>query len=515
MSIVNAVALTAARSAGHHIRYFRQGALVALSLSQLDVLAQRAARLLHDLGLRPGDRLGILARNGIEWVLLDLAAIKLGVVTAGFEWGKFPSVRPLLARYGLKAYYSDAPADNDAAQAAEGVNVRAALAALLEDESALHGAPDAGMPVMTYGPRDVTTLKFTSGSTGEPKGLAATVGSIDSSLYAAQSLFSHAAADSLLVFMPLSLLQQRYWIYSALVFGHDVTVAPFEFALEAARLVQPTVVMGVPGFYESLKRQAERQLGGATALAERRECLRGLLGSRVRYMWTGSAPANPDTLAFFNEADFPVYEGYGMNETCIVTKNGPGSARAGSVGRVMPNKRLRLDEQGVLIVGSDYPVNTRYAYCGEGDNEKTFLPGGEVRTGDLARIDEDGFLYILGRADDVIVLANGRNIHTRHVEERIKSHPEVAECVLFGAGRAYLVAVVSPAAGAPDVAAIQRHIQGVNEAASADERVVKSLILSEPITVDSGLLTSQFKPRRKEIFRTFRGQIENLYGAAS
>ncbi len=504
---MNAVAASGNKSDRHHATFFQRGGRRSLSLAALDARAHRLAQALREAGLQPGERIGVIARNSLEWVLLDLAAVKAGLVTAGFEFGKLTPTPAQMQRYELKALYSELPLEHGLLDLAPLVRQAASAEG---DPGAL---PAATLPAPHYRADDCTTLKFTSGSTGEPKGLAATVGSIGGSLAAVQQVFNHTDGDNLLVFLPLSLLQQRYWVYSALLHGHDVTVASFEYALQAARDMQPTVVMGVPGFFEGLKRQVERDTTlAADDLAGRRERLQGLLGSRVRYLWTGSAPASPGTLAFFDDGGFPLFEGYGMNETCIVTKNHPGAHRRGSVGRPMPGKHLRLDDDGVLVVGSDHPVNTAYRYCGPGDNERTFLAGGEVRTGDLARIDEDGYLYILGRADDVLVLSNGKNVHTRVTEEHMKQHPAVADCVLFGSGMPYLVAVVSPGDGLRDAAELQEHIQAINAGLPADERIVKTFVAPQRFSVESGLLTSQFKPRRKEIFKTYRREIDQLYG---
>jgi long-subunit acyl-CoA synthetase (AMP-forming) len=312
------------------------------------------------------------------------------------------------------------------------------------------------------------------------------------------------------------LLQQRYWIYSALVYGHDVTVASFELAFEAALAVQPTVVMGVPGFFDAVRKRVEMASPPiGDDMARRRTEIATLLGPSIRYLWTGSAPASPDMLAFFNDCNVNIYEGYGMNETCIVSKNYPGANRVGSVGKLLPNKRARIDDDGVLIIGSDYPVNTRYAYCAPGDSERIFLPSGEVRTGDLARFDEDGYLYILGRADDIVVLANGKNVYTRALEEKVKTHAAVADCVVYGAGRPFLVAVISPALQPVDESAIRAHIRQVNDSLTADERIGKAVIARESFTIESGLLTSQYKPKRKDIYHLYRTDIEQLYGVSA
>lgn len=509
MSVINTVAGSAKKSVGNKLSFFQKGRRAALTLDELDKKAGRLALALKKLGLQRGDRIGLIARNGIEWILLDLAAIKGGFVTAGFEFGRFQCNPGLIARYGLKAVYADGKAErHDAIDLSEAVRNIAADTMPIPDEERLDARG-----TIEYAPNDITTIKFTSGSTGEPKGLCATVGSIDSSLKAVQSLFNHRNGDDLLVFLPLSLLQQRYWIYSALVYRHDVTITSYEFAFETAKETKPTVVMGVPGFFDGIKKRVETGAPAAKDdLAARRSQIESLLGNRIRYLWTGSAPANTDMLSFFNDCGIPIFEGYGMNETCIVSKNYPGAQRLGSVGKLLPNKRATIDADGVLIIGSDYPVNTHYAYCAPGDNQRIFLPGGDVRTGDLARIDEDGYLYILGRADDVVVLANGKYVHTRKLEEKVKSHTAVGECVLFGSGKPYLVAVVSPAALPCDDAAISDHIRKINEQLNPAERIVKTFIAREPFTMEGGLLTSQYKPKRKEIYKVFETEIECLYG---
>ena len=187
-------------------------------------------------------------------------------------------------------------------------------------------------------------------------------------------MFAHGPADDLFVFLPLSVLQQRYWIYSALRFGHDVTVSTYEAAYAALGRVRPTVVMGVPGFFEGARKHVEAQARRRGPVVPETEALREaaqrLFGDRIRYLWTGSAPASPATLRFFTDAGLPIYEGYGLNETCIVSKNHPGAHKAGSVGRVLPGKEILFDAGGVINIRSAYPVNTRYEYAAPGESER-------------------------------------------------------------------------------------------------------------------------------------------------
>ncbi len=502
-SVINRIVAAPPRG-GHRISFHRLDGASEMALTELHAGAERLARGLRDLGIGPGDRVGILASNRPEWVLLDLAALRLGAVTAGLEPGKFDPGAALLTRYRLAVLFTDRQADG----AEHGRPIRP-----ITDVASIIGsaAETSPLPAVEYRPDDVTTIKFTSGSTGEPKGLAATVGSTDSSISAVQEMFGHRDGDNLFVFLPLSLLQQRYWIYSALRFGHDVTVSTYEAAFAALRRADPTVVMGVPAFYESAKKHIERAARGAAPGAAPGAALRaaakGVFGDRIRYLWTGSAPARPSMLRFFTEAGLPIYEGYGLNETCIVSKNHPGAHREGSAGRVLPGKKVLLDADGVISVYSEHPVNRRYEYAPAGESERVFGTDGTVRTGDLGYLDDDGFLFIRGRADDVIVLDNGKKVIVRPLEEYLKASPAIEECVVCCPTQTHLVAVVSPAGEPADTGAITARLASANATFGRDEQINGVVIAPERFSIANGMLTSQFKPRRQRILRAHWARI--------
>jgi long-subunit acyl-CoA synthetase (AMP-forming) len=478
---------------GPSITFARLDGSRSMPLTELWAAAGRLAAGLIDLGLTGRDRIGILASNCEEWVLLDLAALRIGVVTAGFEPAKFTADADLLDRYSLATVFTDRAFD------APGFRPI--------DEVTKLAATDGATEAVSYQPTDVTTIKFTSGSTGEPKGLGATVGSIDSSLNAVQAMFEHGPTDNLFCFLPLSLLQQRYWVYSALCFGHDVTISTYESAFVTMARSQPTVVMGVPAFFESAKKHIEVRARRAGTDDAQHQAAAALFGDRIRYLWTGSAPARAEVLAFFESLALPIYEGYGLNEACIVAKNGPGAHRVGSVGRVLAGKEVLLDEDGVVSVRCDYPVNDHYEYAGPGDSERMFGPGGVVRTGDLGYFDDDGFLYIRGRADDVIVLDNGKKVVVRPIEELMKASPAIDECVVLCPTQTHLVAVVSPASQPADRAAIDAQMALANRTLSADEQLRGVVVSGQPFTAANGLVSSQGKPRRAGILETYRTEI--------
>lgn len=467
-----------------------------MPLAEFHDQARAVAGALRRTGIGEGDRIGVLAANCLEWALLDLAALMIKAQTAGFEPGKFVPSADLVDRYGLDLLFTGATIPEDAPSGARPI---AEISAYAREQPAV-------LDPVRYGPRECTTVKFTSGSTGVPKGLEATVGSIDSSLVAVQDMFKHGPGDNLLVFLPLSLLQQRYWLYSALYWGHDLTITTYQSVFAVMPAVQPTVVMGVPAFFDAAKRHIEGRTGdgldAATAAAE-------LFGTRIRYLWTGSAPADQATLRFFNDAGLPIFEGYGLNETCIATKNHPGAHREGSVGQPLAGKEIIIDDDGVVCVRGDYPVNTAYTYAAPGESERMFKPGGVVRTGDLGRLDEDGFLYILGRADDVIVLSNGKKIIVRPIETRFRATGAVVECVLFCPNQTELVAVVSPHPGPVDTAAIAQALGAVNAAGEPDERIARVVVADEPFSTGNGLLTSQFKPVRNRIRERYHDRIHD------
>lgn len=468
-------------AAGHRVSFRHLGGGSVMTLTELHEAAGWLASGLRAQGIGADDRIGIIAANRAEWVLLDLAALRLRAVTAGFEPGKFEPGEELAARYRLAVLFTDYPAG---VVASGRVRPMSDVHALIED-----GRRRPPVPAPVYQPGDVTTIKFTSGSTGEPKGLAATAGSIDSSISAVQDMFGHGPGDNLFVFLPLSLLQQRYWVYSALCYGHDLTICTYEAAFPALRLAGATVVMGVPAFYETTRKHIETR--GVPA--------RDVFGHRIRYLWTGSAPARPRMLRFFTERGLPIYEGYGLNETCIVAKNHPGAHREGSVGRVLPGKKVLFGADGLISIWSEHPVSMRYEYAAPGESERVFAPDGTVRTGDIGYLDQDGFLFIQGRADDVIVLENGRNVPVRPMEEFLAASPAVEECVVLSDRRSRLVAVVSPACDPPGAAMIEERVAAANAAFGGDGRIDGLVIAPEPFSIGNGLLTSQFKPRRRRI----------------
>lgn len=500
--------------ARHRLYVAHDNSVQSWSLPEVAEMAVTVASRLKALGIKRGDRVAISAHNSLEALVLDLAVGLLRGVTAGIEAG-MPRVDPIetMERFDLKLFFVEQAFDprlRPISQVAdwlrdipEGGQGRAAL-------------PEVG----DFAADDILAIKFTSGSTGPPKGLEARIGSVEASLIAVQGMFDHGPGDNILVFLPQNLLQQRYWVYSAFLFGHDLSLIHVNSVDDAqgvawmAQQVRPTVIMGVPAFYDALMKGIvanDAQSHSSELKPVDKAVIQESLGGRIRYLWTGSAPISGDTLRFYNHAGVALYEGYGLNETCIVAKNHPGATKIGSTGRVLPHKTVRFDSDGVIIVGSLEPVNTHYGWCGPTDNAKIFLDSGEVYTNDVGYLDDEGFLFIEGRKDDILVLTSGFNILPTPIERVLSQHPAIRHLVLFGHQQPALVAVVDYDSTRASEAEIRAHLASVNLRLLPEQRAVGVVAASRPFSLAEGTLGNQGKPVRRNIEMTYRDQIEAVH----
>jgi long-chain acyl-CoA synthetase len=454
----------------------------------------RLAVFLEQQGLAKGDCVGIIGRNCYEWVVVDLACIALGLVTVPFDHENTYDHKALIRAYGLRTLFVDG-------EPGESVGCRIFPLQAIRTLTATEG-PDL-LP-SRWLPDDILTVKFTSGSTDFPKAIATKIKSVDATIVNVQALFHHDPADRIMVFLPLFVAQQRYWIYSAIAYGYTVLVVPYVFAFGSLTADRPTVVMGVPGFFEALQSNYAQRVTPELSFAE-------MLGGRIRYLWSGSAPLAPETLRFYTLMGVDLFQGYGTNETCIVSKNYKGHDKPGSVGRPLPGKQLEFDEDQQILVRSAYEVNDRYLGIGLEQSRQVFLSDGRVATGDLGRLDDDGYLYVTGRKKDVVVLASGRKVHPGIVEKRIEALPEVRHCLVYGDSRPSLVALVVPAHDNADHQALRRQLVDVSRTLDRDQRLHNVMFVDERQLAAGGLLSGQLKLRRRDAIEVFRNQLEGLY----
>ena len=302
-------------------------------------------------------------------------------------------------------------------------------------------------PGRRAGAQRLAGVKFTSGTTGPRKAVGVPAEHLEHTWAGLDSIFGIGAEDVVLAPLEPHVWLQRALLLMALARGAHVVLAADPRRLGGAlRSSRPTVVFGVPSVLAAVAEAARRT----------NRPLPQLWGGRLRSLGTGSAPSPPGVLESYRQAGIEVHEGYGTSETGMIAKNGPGRCRPGTVGRAFPGVTLDLLDGAVRVRCAALPVQ-RYL-------DESPIAGRESDTlhltRDLGRLDADGYLTLLGRADDVITLPSGRKVHPQLVEDRLREVPGVADCAVFADERHRLRVAVVPVPGTPvDVlsAALREH----------------------------------------------------------
>ncbi|MCA9670213.1 MAG: long-chain fatty acid--CoA ligase [Myxococcales bacterium] len=420
-------------------------------------------------------------------------------------------------------------------------------------------------------PEDVATLVYTSGTTGPPKGVVLTH----------QNLFEIAAVasahtgvnedDVSVVFLPLAHSLQRVSLYGGIYAGSSGYFAPsIDRLLETWQQAQPTVVSSVPRIFEKMHARIMTQLGQASAVRrklfesaiavgrkrsraiERRQKVprhielawkafdrvvfskvrSRLFGERVRFLISGGAPIAKELLEFFHAMGLLILEGYGLTETSApATLNQPHDFRFGSVGRALPGVGVKIADDGEILING--PGLFREYYKDEAATREAIDADGWFHSGDIGRLDDDGFLYITDRKKDIIVTAGGKNIAPQNIENLIKSDKHISQIMVHGDRRKYLVALVT--LDAEEMAewsrrtygdertmqqlvadpAVVKLVQGVIDKANSQlaryETLKKFKLVAEDFSVANDMLTPTLKVKRRVIEKRYGDLLEAMY----
>jgi len=524
-----------------------------------DEAAERVEDLARGLlgrGVCHGDRVAVLSRTRLEWILLDWAVMSIGAVVVGL----YPTSSAKECEYVLEHCEAVLAFTEDDEQTHKLVSIRGSLPALrevipfdrlakLEAEGRLakHLQPE---PV---GEEDLATLIYTSGTTGPPKGCMLTHRNL---VTAASCVVAgmNRPGDIVLLFLPLAHSYGRLAHQAAAFRGATVAcVADVARVPEALATVRPTILPAVPRVYEKVHANTlgeieragglRRRIGlwalgvGARTSRARREGapvprllalqerladrlvfakVRERLGGRLRVGVSGAAPLSTDVMEFFHALGVPVVEGYGLTETASsTTVNEPDDFRIGTVGRAVEDTELRLDEDGEILIRSD-SVFAGY-YKEPEATADALTEDGWLRTGDVGEIDVDGFLRITDRKKDLIITAGGKNISPQNLENALKNSRFVSQAIVVGDRRPYVTALLTldeaevSSSGVDPQALAEELVDEVNRDRTRVEQIKRFVVLPRDFSQEEGEVTPTLKLRRRVIEDHFADEIERLY----
>ncbi len=544
---------------------------------------------LRSLGIRRGDRVALLSENRYEWVVSDLATMGLGAATVPvYATLTAEQTRHILADSGARAVIL-----SDASQMAKLRAVQRDLPALelilpMEPQAAASPLDRSWEQVTTEGarlraadpmafrgeadqtrPEDLATIIYTSGTTGEPKGAMLSHANISGNAEAGLKVVDLKPEDINLSFLPFSHIFERMaGLYTMMAAGVTTAFARGldQVAADAAE-VRPTIITGVPRFFEKVRarvlengrtlpaprrwifywalgeglRKARAQLawrprsGPLTGLADHLVWakVRERMGGRLRLGISGGAALHPMVLEFFFAMGVRVIEGYGLTETSpVICLNPPGREKAGSVGLPLPGIEVRIGDEGEILTRGPHVM---MGYWRNEAATAQALRDGWFHTGDVGYLDADGYLYITDRLKDLLVTAGGKNVAPQPLEARLKASKWVAEAVLVGDGRPYVVALIVPnlerlestarrhgwafgdrreLLARPEVRGIfQRRVERLNATLAPFEQVKRFALLDHELTQEGGVLTPTLKVRRRVVDQRYAELIESLYAS--
>jgi len=507
-------------------------------------------------GVRRGDRVAILSRTRLEWILLDWAVMSVGAVVVGL----YPTSSAKECEYVLGHCEAVLAFTEDEEQTRKLVSIRGSLPTLreiipfdwlekLESDGRLarHLRPE---PIEED---DLATLIYTSGTTGPPKGCMLTHRNL---VTAATCVVEgmNQPGDICLIFLPLAHSYGRLAHQAATHRGTTVAlVTDVARVPEALATVRPTVLPAVPRVYEKVhantlgeleragglrKRiglwalgvggrasRVEREGGRVTGLLALQQRLaerlvfakvRERLGGRLRVGVSGAAPLSTEVMEFFHALGVPVIEGYGLTETASsATVNEPGDFRIGTVGRPVEGAEVRLAEDGEILIRSD---SVFAGYYKEPEATAAALTDdGWLRTGDVGELDDEGFLRITDRKKDLIITAGGKNIAPQNLENALKTSRFVSQALVVGDRRPYVTALVTlddaevAASGRDPQELVQELVDDVNSDRTRVEQIKRFVILPRDFSQEEGEVTPTLKLRRRVIHEHFAYEIEKLY----
>jgi long-chain acyl-CoA synthetase len=516
-------------------------------------LIRQAALFLKASGLEPGDRAAVFAQNSVEWGAAALAIQAAGGVMVPV----YPASTPEQAAYVVEhsaarfVFASTATLARIAPAAAAYANVERIVllderpsdgttlpssilpklvtwaAALAKGEAREHDAPYLFQQTMDAVSLDQSAVMlYTSGTTGNPKGVPLTHRNVAANgadwMVCNAPIVEEGAID--LLWLPMSHIFGLGELCIGNTLAWTTYLADPATVLAKLPLVRPTVFMSVPSHWEKIAIGAM-----AVPAADRAAKLAEITGGRLRFCLSGGAGLKREVKELFHACGVLIIEGYGLTECSpTLTLNRPEAFRFDTVGRPLPQVELKLAEDGEILAKG--PNIFKGYHNDPAATAEAFTPDGWFKTGDVGRFTEDGFLQIVDRKKDILVTAGGKNAAPANIELRFRDDPFIAHVLVYGDAKRYLVAGVwlnedavradlasrgVPADERPEAARAlaQASVDRVNREVASYESIKRFAIMTSPLTVESGFLTSSLKVRRKIIYAAMKDRFEALYEA--
>ena len=567
---------------GNAVSFRRQvdGTWVDITARDFAAQVMAVAKGLLAAGIEHGDRVGLVSKTRYEWQLLDFAIWAAGAITVPiYETSSADQIEWILSDSGAKAVFVETSAHRASVDEVVGKlpelshvwQIEGSAAAV--DELTALGAEIADEQVHERRKQvqadETATLVYTSGTTGRPKGCTLTHRNLLSEVRSTLTRFPEilTAGNSLLEFLPLAHILARALalacVYSRATLGHTGDVKNLVADLGQFR---PTFVVAVPRVFEKVYNGAKQKAhaGGKGKIFDAAEAtaveyssaldnggpglvlrlkhavfdklvfakLRAALGGRAIAAVSGGAPLGDRLSHFFRGAGIPVYEGYGLTETsaaaCVTFR---GQEKVGTVGLPVPGTSIRIADDGEILIKGDI------VFTGYWNNEaatKEALEDGWFHTGDIGELDSEGFLKITGRKKEIIVTAGGKNVSPAQLEDRIRAHPLVSQCMVVGDKQPFIGALITidpeffpswkeshgkPATAEvadliedPELLAeIQAVVDEANKSVSKAEAIRKFRVLPVDFTEAGGEMTPSLKLKRSVVATTYASDIDAIY----
>jgi long-chain acyl-CoA synthetase len=528
-------------------------------------------------GIEPGDRVGLMCKTRYEWTLSDYAIWAAGCVTVPiYETSSPEQVGWILGDSGAKAVIVEGKEHADAVAEVHGelpdvANVYTIDNGGLDDLRSAGSsmtAEDMDARRATVTPDSLATIIYTSGTTGRPKGCELTHGNFlfgtTSATGNMEDLFNEKA--STLLFLPLAHVFARLiqigCVNRRVRMGHSADVKNL---LDDLQSFQPTFLLSVPRVFEKVYNGSKQKAhaagkgkifdaaeataiaysegldGGGSGIVTKAKHrlfdklvyskLRAAMGGQVQYAVSGGAPLGARLGHFFRGIGVTILEGYGLTETTAgATLNLPDAMKVGTVGRPIPGTSVRIADDGEILIKGQH-IFQGY-WHNEGATKESIEGDGWFHSGDIGELDDDGFLKITGRKKELIVTAGGKNVAPAVLEDRLRAHPLVSQCMVVGDNQPYIACLVTidqealptwaeqndKKGGIEELkddedlhAEIQKAVDHANKAVSKAESIRKFHILPVDFTEEGGQMTPTLKLKRKVVMDQFSDEVDALY----